>query len=156
MLQQIRNFFVFLPERIDLNLFVEMIGKLEESRLDEYLSIIHSPIGSAIVIGADGNFQKYQMHQENLLSLLSAGTLFSGIADQIVEACFLFFLYSHSDYRSIMTGGELAQRESSRFTCGGSSVRSRYSPLHYALDGLFSLIWNNSTTRLYPYYHKYV
>ncbi|MCI6514751.1 MAG: hypothetical protein PUE44_03440 [Bulleidia sp.] len=57
MLQQIRNFFAFLSERIDLNLFVEMIGKLEESRLDEYLSIIHSPIGSAIVIGADGNFQ---------------------------------------------------------------------------------------------------
>ena len=105
---------------------------------------------------ADVYLQKSQMHQENLLSLLSAGTLFSGIADQIVEACFLFFLYSHSDYRIIMTGGELAQRESSRFTCGGSSVRSRYSPPDDALDGLFSLIWNNSTTRLYPYCHKYV
>ena len=77
----------------------------------------------------------------------------------ILEDCgslFSVFLYSHSDYRSIITGGELAQRESSRFTCGGSSVRSRYSPLHDALDGLFSLIWNNSTTRLYSYYHKYV
>lgn len=58
MFQQIRNFFAFLPDRTDLNPFIEMIGKLEESRLDEYLSIIHSPIGSAIVIGADDNFQK--------------------------------------------------------------------------------------------------
>ena len=77
----------------------------------------------------------------------------------VLEDCgslFSVFLYSHSDYRSIITGGELAQRESSRFTCGGSSVRSRYSPPDDALDGLFSLIWNNSTTRLYPYYHKYV
>ena len=45
MFQQIRNFFAFLPDRTDLNPFIEMIGKLEESRLDEYLSIIHSPIG---------------------------------------------------------------------------------------------------------------
>ena len=39
---------------------------------------------------ADVYLQKSQMHQENRLSLLSASILFSGIADQIVEACFFF------------------------------------------------------------------
>ena len=52
------------------------------------------------------------------------------------ETCFvqrqeLRFFNPFSVISDIIKNGELAQRESIRFTCEGSSVRTRYSPLFF-------------------------